>query len=305
MAIITNPINTNGVSAVPGADNRSLGLKLYQNEMLTFYNAKNVALNLVRKKTITSGTVAQFMVSGKSNASTTHTPGAQVVSGTIKMDERTVIIKDRKVVAHSLDKLDEKLSQVDIRSELVKQSVETLSNEIDLELFTLIETAVSTAGVSDQSTGSTSTMTGFNALTDAEAKGDAIVEGMFALNSEFNKKNIPSEDRVFVTSSDNYSYIVQSRKAIDKDYSNGNGGIDSGTVMKIAGVSIIFSNNLPTTANLQGLMFHKNAVCIATAMDITTEMNYDFNTLSDLLTSYVAYGTDVLDPGCAGALISS
>lgn len=242
---------------------------------------------------------------------TTHTPGTDVAAKVLKVDERTITITDRIYFSHFVDKLDLKLAQYDIRSELAKQSAEALATKIDKEIFLNVAKAVVTAGVADQKTGTSVTVTGYAAATNAEAKGDLMVEGLFEINSQFNAKDVPMEGRVLVTTPAVYAQIVQSQKAVNRDFTNGNGGIDSGTVLNIAGTPIMWSNHLPIgdatydpTSKLLGLFFQKDCVGVVKAMDITAEANYIPEKLGDLLTAYYALGMDVLRPVSAGQLVS-
>jgi len=305
--IVTNPINTDGVSAVPGASNRALGLKLYTGEVIKEFDRMNIAKGTVKNRMISGGKSAQFIVTGQDadTGTTTHTPGATVVASVMKVDERVITIADRIYFAHFVDDLDLKLSQYDIRGELAKQAAEALATKIDKEIFALIKTAVGTAGVADQAAGTTVTNTTIASASTTEAKGDAIVESIFELNAQFNGKDVPMSGRIFVTTPSNYAAIVQSQKAVNRDFTNGNGGIDTGTVLNIAGTPILWSNHLGLAAGDEGLFYAPGCVGVVTAMDITSEANYIPQELGSLLTSYYALGMGVLRPAEAGLLRSA
>lgn len=235
-------------------------------------------------------------------ATATHTPGADVAATVLKVNERVITITDRVYYSHFVDKLDEKLAQYDLRGELAKQAAEALATKIDKQVASLIYTAATTAGVADQPTGAVITATGYAAATTTEAKGDLVVEALFAANVDMNSKDVPMDGRVFVTTPAVYSYIVQSQKAVNRDFTNGNGGIDTGNVLNIAGTPIKWSNHLPSTtgaAATLGLFFQEGCVGVVKAMDITSESNYLPEKLGDLLTSYYALGMDVLEPAKA------
>lgn len=304
----TNPINTDGASAVPGADNRALGLKLYSGEVIRAFDEKNIGLGLVTTRSISGGKSSQFIVTGKlsdSNAET-HTPGTDVTAKVMKSDERIITITDRVIYSTFVDDLDLTLAQYDIRSELAKQSAEALSTKIDKEIFALMGSAILTAGVADQASASQALNVDF-ANADAKVAGDALVSALFALNADFNAKNVPTDGRNFVTTSANYYNIVQSTNAVNNDYTNGNGGIDSGTVMKVAGTPIVWTNNLPATAAVTGgtapvggFLVRKGVIGVVKAMDVQSESNYIPEKLGSLLTSFYALGMDVLNPAEVG-----
>lgn len=311
--VVTNPVNTGGVSAVPGASNRALGLKLYSNEVITAFTRKNVFLDMVKTRTISGGISSQFIITGQAadTDATTHTPGTDVAAKVLPVAERTITITDRVYYSHFVDKLDEKLAQYDIRGELAKQAAEALSTGVDKQVATLIVQASETAATATQIGGhvvSLGTNAAFAALT-TEQKGDAIVNGLFAANVAFDSADVPMDGRTFVTTPQNYAYIVQSQKAVNRDWTNGNGGIDSGDVLRISGLPIKWSNHMPATDTggdtVIGLVFQEGCVGVVKAMDIVSESNYLPEKLGDLLTSYYALGMGILEPGRACRVVTT
>jgi hypothetical protein len=298
---VTTPINTGNGTAY----SRDLGLKLYSNEVLAAFARKNMFLDKVKTRTISGGISAQFITTGQAadtNAAA-HTPGADVSAQTLAVNEKVITIGQRIYYSHFLDKLDEKLSQFDIRGELAVQTAEALSTKIDKEIASNIMKASETAATNTQIAGhiiDMGTKAAFAALT-TEAKGDALVAALFDANVAFNAADVPMDGREFVTTPANYAAIVQSQKAVNRDFTNGNGGIDSGVVLNIAGTPIMWSNHLPTrntanNADILGLFFQTGCVGVVKAMDITSESNYIPEKLGDLLTSYYALGMGVLEP---------
>lgn len=310
--VTTNPVNTDGVSAVPGISNRALGLKLYSGEVIKQFDRTNIARSLVMWSSISGGKSKQFIVTGQDadTDSTTHTPGTDVVAKVMKVDERVISITDRIYFSHFVDDLDLKLSQYDIRGTLAKQAAEALSTKIDKEIFATMGwcadpgTNTSAAPVANQAAATiVDQVDAGNA--SSEAAGNALVGALFDANAEFNGKDVPMEGRVFVTTPVNYYKIVQSTRAVDKDYTNGNGGIDMGTVMKIAGTPIIWTNHLPatvtagatpTTSTVDGYLIREGVMGVVSAMDVQSEANYIPEKLGSLLTSYYALGMGILNP---------
>lgn len=145
----------------------------------------------------------------------------------------------------------------------------------------------------------------------AEAKGDALLAAIFEANTLLKQKDVMGEP-VFVTTPANYNYLVQGGKGIDKDYTNGNGGLDTGNIIKIAGIKIVWSNHLPvatsvdvggTNKHLQGLLFTPECVGIVKLMDVTTEVDKLPTRIGeDLIKSYFWQGMGVLNPSCACAI---
>jgi len=123
---------------------------------------------------------------------------------------------------------------------------------------------------------------------------------------------------VFITTPENYFKLVQSGKAVNRFFTGGNGGIDTGKVFTIAGVPILWSNHLPASYsadlnndgtaedyNVEGLFFTPDAYGVVKLMDITSESHYIPQKLGYLLTSYYALGMGVLNPGASGVILSS
>jgi hypothetical protein len=148
-----------------------------------------------------------------------------------------------------------------------------------------------------QQPASTVVATGYDAAVSAQEKGDAIVEALFEGKAELNRKNVTMEPAVIVDPQDYYN-IVQSTRGVNADYTNNNGGIDTGKIRMVAGFQLGWTNHLDKTTNtkLIALMFTKDVAGVVKAMDIQSEANYDFRRLGWQLTSYYALGMGALNP---------
>ena len=139
------------------------------------------------------------------------------------------------------------------------------------------------------------TTTGANA-TD----GDKILAALFDAQTTMDEADIPG-DRTVVMSPKNYNRLVQSG-AVHKDMTSGNGGIDSGKIMQVAGHAISVSNNVGTN---DIYMFTQNAVGVVKLLDIKSEVNYVPEKLGDLMTSSYAMGFGILNNGCVVKMTTS
>lgn len=305
--LTTNPINTNGVSAVPGKDNRDLGLKVYVNELYSAFTAATIGLSLVTKKTVNAPYAQFYLADTFTDADVSvHTPGTKVTGKVQKFGEVKIDVEDLWTIATSVHKLDEKLSHIDQRTEMAKARGNALAQKLDKTVFATIDKAVFTAipGVGQQAS-SVVVNTAIASATSGEAKGDALVDGIFDLSTEFDNKNVPEMGRIFITTPANYNALVRSQKAVNRDFTNGNGGIDEGTVFKIAGIVILKSTNLPGTANVEGYLTTARTVALAMAIEPTSEAEKDIKTQSWDFVDSMAYGIGVLDTTTAGALKSA
>ena len=212
----------------------------------------------------------------------THVRGEEVINKVLANDEVTITVSTRYVHSHFLDTLDEKLAQYEVRGELAFQSGQVLATKIDKDVFKMIGNDVpAMTPLPGQKAAGTVVATGYAAATDAET----------------NAKNVTMEPTVMVAPEDYYN-IVQSTRGVNADWTNGNGGIDSGTVRQIAGFSIGWTNHLDkvTNATLIALVYTPDVAGVVKAMDIQSESNYDFRRLGYQLTSFYALGMAPLNP---------
>jgi len=279
---------------------RDTALKLYTGEVIKAFREKNIGLGLIKNREISGGKTAQFIVTGKADEADiqTHARGEEVVSTILANDEVTITVSTRFVHSHFLDTLDEKLAQYEVRGELAFQSGEVLATKIDKEVFQLVGNDVpAMTPLPGQLAASTIVATGYAAATTAQDKGDVIVASLFEARGVLHTKNVSMEPSVIVAPEDYYN-VVQSTRGVNADYTNGNGGIDTGKVRQIAGFSLGWTNHLDKTTNsaLIALMFTKDVAGVVKAMDIQSEANYDFRRLGFQLTSFYALGMGPLNP---------
>ena len=292
-------------------DRKASFLKVFSGEVLTAFERMNIGLNLVKTRTLTSGKSAQFPVIGQAADTdvAAHTPGADVSTNVIKFNEKVITIDSRYYYSQFVDDYEDKMSHFEYRGELANQAAEAISTKIDKAIFQGVNDSVAVSPVADQKAGTTVTNTAIHGGATAEARGDAMVDAIFDANAAFNANDIPMEGRVCVTRPENYYEIVRSQKAVNRDYTNGNGGIDSGTVLNIAGTPILWSNHLPafvlTTNQLEALFFTPDCYGVVKFMDITSEANYLPEKLGTLMTSYYALGMGTLNPGAACKIMSA
>lgn len=303
---ITNALNTDGVSAVPGKDNRANGIELYSGMMLTAFDEKNIGRGLVTTKHISKGISYQFMVAGSfvDTDVKVHTPGEDLDTTVLKYDKIQIKVDDKLYISSLVDDLDEKLSHFDERASLAKERSSVMSIKMDKRIFSEFATAITTTPKPGQKAASVVVKTEIATAATESEKGDAILEGIFALKSELRKKDV-TEELTFVMDEDNYYRLNLSQKGVNRDYTNSNGGVDSGEVLMIAGVKIVTTNHLPTTIeNTVGYMTTPATIGLVIAMDLKSESNFVAMKDSYLLTDKMAYGIGVLNPTTIGILKS-
>jgi len=315
MALTVNNIgNNSGTRGVPtDMDN---AMEIYYGSVLTAFERKNVFLDLVTTKSIDSGSSVSIPVIGQgSDADTnTHVPGTELTMSAIPVKERIINIDALEYFALAVDKFEEKVLHFETRGELAKQAGEALATKIDKAVANALRLAAETSGTiggaAVQADGTEVNNDAIGAGATPEAKGDAMIEAVFAAVAAMEGKDVSGE-KVLVVDPLHYSYLAQS-KAVNKDITSGdNGGINKGTVMEVAGIRIYKSNHVGTgtamtsTKLLKGLIFSSEAVAVAKLMDVTSEVNYIPEQLATLMTTYFSYGMGVLKPAAACAITST
>ena len=309
MSITANPFT----SIEGGADRKALNLKVYSGEVLYAFDKKNIGLDLVKVRTIENGKSSQFVVTGNisDSAVQTHNPGDDVSTTNMKDNERVILIEDLQYVSTFVDNYEEKMAHFEIRGELAKRAGEALAVKIDKQVFKTVLDATQSVGVAAQPDGyEINNDTIANGAT-AEEKGDAIIDTIFAAKAHLESNDVTGEP-IFVTDPINYYNLVQSAKAVNRDFNGGdNGSIAKGNVIEIAGIKVVMSNQFGkdtavdvggTNKKLQGLMFTSDAVGVVKLMDISSEANYIPEKLGTLMTSTYALGMGILNPGSSVAI---
>jgi hypothetical protein len=289
-------------------DTRAKYLTLFTGEVLKSFMIANIALSTVRTRTISGGKTAQFIVTGNKydGASNVHTPGNDITTTALATNEVLITVTDRYYEASFLDDLDIALSQYDVRSELAVSHGNKISNDIDKAIFKGIFASRLVAPKAGQ-TASGSITVDVSHATTAEAKGDLLVSALFEAQTILKDNSVDTTNATFVTSPRAMYQLVQSSKAVNRDFNDtgANGSIASGTVMKIAGISLKETVNLPafladgtTPSKLIGMLYTPEVFGVVKAIDIKSETDRQVQKLGELLVSYYALGMGTLNPSC-------
>lgn len=295
-------------------DARAKFLKLFSGQVMTAFAKKNIAMNLVTVKTISGVKTSQFIVTGRISEDSVaeHVAGAEIATIAFETNERTITIGQPFYVAALLSKFEEVLSQFDDRSIIAEQQAEALATKIDKTIFRGIYDTRLVAPMAGQ-TAAVSVDVDFGVLAAPSDKGDLLVAAAFDAQAALDANDVTAEGRVFVTKPVYYYNIVQSQKAINRDFNvMDNGSIGSGRVLNVAGLKIIQTNHLPvleadgtTATKLIGMVFTKDVYGVLKSVDVTSEANYDPNRLGTILTSYYAIGYGSLNPSVLACIFDA
>ena len=300
------------LAAANATQSNALFLKIFAGEVLTAFDETNVMKDLHVARTIASGKSASFPVTGKANAAY-HTVGTPLL-GTqqIAHNEIVVNIDDVLIADTFIANIDEAKNHYDVRAEYSRLLGMALSKQFDIRCLQLaVLAARSSATVSGGNGGS--------AITDADAKtnGASLAASIFEAAKVMDEKDVPENDRVAIVKPAQYYNLVQTTDVINRDF-GGAGVYADGTVLRVAGIQIVKSNNVPS-ANISAIagenntyhgnfsttaavVMQKQALGTVKLMDLAVERTSgDFEVMyqGTLMAAKYAMGHGILRPECS------
>ena len=304
----------NAASSPNYAQANALFLKVFAGEVLTAFEENNVMQNLHTSRTISSGKSAQFPVTGKANAAY-HTPGTPLLgTQAIKHNEVVVNIDDMLVADTFIANIDEAKNHYDVRAEYSRLLGMALAKKFDQQTMQVgLLAARASATITGGNGGTTlTTGAGSGAITGAQ-----LAAAIFDAAKAMDEKDVPENERVAIVKPEEYYKLVQETNVINRDW-GGAGVYADGTVLRVAGVQIVKSNNLPQASisaatgenntyngdftNVKALVMQKQAIGTVKLMDLAVERTSgDFEVMyqGTLMAAKYAMGHGILRPECA------
>ena len=298
--------------AAGAGDQNALFLKLFSGETLTAFETVNTALDRTMVRTIANGKSATFPVFGKASAAY-HAAGTELTGSSITGNERIISIQDLLVSHVFIASIEEAKSSWEVRSIYAKEIGIALANQMDKHLYQMLVKNARESAASPQAAGQTITDADFN------TNGASAAASIYAAARYLDEANVPAEDRYAAVSPQAYYSMVSDTSAavINRDF-GGSGSYADGKVLKIAGIEIVKTNQLPS-ANITtgvgvgsivgsggglggnfsttvGCVWHKSAVGTVKLLDLSTEMEYSARHQGTLLVAKYAAGHGVLRP---------
>ncbi len=308
-----------GLVEATGTGYDALFLKVFSGEVMASFNANTVMKERVRTRNISSGKSAQFPAVGKSAASY-HSPGAEIVGTAIKHNEKVITIDDLLISHAFIANIDDAKNHYDVRSEYSTQLGQALAQTYDRNLLSMAikDCATPPTAIADQGTSEEILQSGtLNMGTAADVT--TFVGQIYSAAQKLDEKNVPREDRfVFVTPAAYYG-IVQNDKIVNRDFGGNNGVYSDGTVINVAGMQVVMTNNLAlnhpsvttdTSASKYGVnasdylavVMQKQALGTVELLSIASESEYDIRRQGTLMVSKMAVGHGTLRPECMVAI---
>ena len=341
-----------------GAGNDQLFLKKFSGEILQTFEESNIFKPLHTIRTIESGKSAQFPVTGIATANY-HTPGENIASNglvgaggylsDIGKTEKIITIDKMLVASTFLANIDDVKNHYDIRSVYANELGKALAVRFDTALAKVfIGAARSSAIITGGNAGGRLDVANndFSAPdsvgTPAATTGADLVAAFFTAAQKLDENDVPSDGRFCVLRPSEYYKLITGAdssnsfsltSAVNADI-GGQGGLATGSIPQIAGISIFKSNHIPSTdlssasgtnsgdadanndvfaatdgydadfRNSLGIVSHSAAVGTVKLLDLATESEYQIERQGTLFVAKYAMGHGILRPECAIELVS-
>jgi hypothetical protein len=341
--------------------NNEMFLKVFSGEVLQAFETATVMKPLHTVRTISSGKSAQFPLTGIASAKY-HTPGQDIMTegnyiSAIRHAEKVINIDDLLIATTFIDKLDEAKNHYDVRSIYSTELGRALARTMDRNL---IGVALNTAGAWTAAAGAErpATVTGLFGSTlisnndlgvpgagpaagdiaNTSAAATAFVTEMFNMAAEFDRRNVPAEERYVILTPASYYRIVNSaagKDLINRDYNpDPSNSFVNAQIASVAGFRMIRSNiakevfgqtitavgteGTGTGANaatpghrnlysgvftrVKALCFQRQAFGTVKLLDLAMESEYEIRLQGHLMVAKYAMGHGSLRHECAGVL---
>lgn len=292
---------------------------VFSGEVMTAFEETNVFEGLHMTRSIPNGKSASFPATWKLDARY-HVPGTPILgSQKLEIAERIIKIDDVLLSDAFIYDLDDAMAHYDVRQIHSVELGRALAREYDERVAQVTINAARASGTTTTSPGGT-TLTNSAAKTDGE-----ILAGMiFNAAQVLDEKDVPDMGRYVAVKPAQYYLMAQTTKVLNRDW-GGAGVYADGTVLKVAGVHFVKTNNLPTTnisasiageqndytgnfTTTAGVVFTNQAVGTVKLMDMSTEMSgSDFHLMyhGTLMKVSYALGHGILRPECAVELATA
>ena len=297
------------------AGDNALFLQVFAGEVLTAFRKATIFEALHSVRTISSGKSASFPIIGL-NSAAYHTPGTMMTGTQMKHAEAVIKIDDKLVSNVFVADIDEAKNHYDVRAPYSTEMGNALAYTFDKNVAAVIAKAArTTTNFNTDLPGGTRIK--IVAASKSAITGAQLAAALFSAATQMDVNNLPENDRYCVLAPAEYYKLVQSTDVINRDW-GGAGAYADGTVLRVAGITILKSNHLPTTnrttttgeqndytgnfTDCVALTFNKQAAGTVKLMDLKMEQTgSDVHALwqGTFMVASMALGTGVLRPDCA------
>ncbi|BDY05395.1 hypothetical protein [Ferrimonas sp. YFM] len=317
---------------------RALFLKKFAGEVLTQFRPNCLGLQLTRVRNITEGRAATFPLIGRTGAKY-HKPGQLVQGDKIPQTEITVTIDDFAISPVFISEIDEAMNHYEVRSQYTKECSDALAELVDRNIFRMVAKVGLVGNRAEADTAGAVTLPDdtfvapFTLGAGKELDGNSLVDALYKVRTRFRRANMTHEI-VAVFAPEQFEALVNvSGKAgnmawINRDFTDSTQSTEAGS-MKIAGITIYESNNLPKSnesagindpeplasesgrtaayrgdySRIVGLVFAKDCVATVKLKDIAIVHEDEPLRLGHTIMAKMAVGHNILRHQCACAIL--
>ena len=315
-------------------DDRALFLKLGAAEVLDAFERTTVFKGKTRERNIKGGKSVAFPITGKM-AARYHSPGVPILgegNNPSDLNERLIELDGLMIADAAVAEIDELMAYYDVRQIYTTELGRALAYEYDKRVARILFAAASNvteplnkAGNAGRICAGKTLSAGYAAATN-QAKGDELVDAIFAARVNFDQKDVPVDRMYAVFSPEDYYYLTQSSRAINADFNGGggNGTIASGKTLQVAGIPILMSNHVTQAAytnvtgdkntdyqqdlsKCRGLIFNKEAAGVVTLMSPSLQItsgDWNVQMQATLMVARQAIGMGVLRSEAAYKIVT-
>lgn len=341
MAQIGQKIGANqGTASTDANDLLANFLKVYGGEVLTAFARMTKTLDKVMTRTIANGKSASFPVMGRTTARYLK-QGQSLDDGRkdIKHSEKVINIDGLLTTDVLIYDIEDAMNHYDVRAEYSAQMGEALALAADSANFSEMAKLVNSRGTAKDETIvglGRSPLAVISSDTDTKEKGIQIIEALTLMRAAFTRNFVPSGDRTFYTSPEDYSAILS---ALMPNAANYSALIDpeTGNIRNVMGFEVVetplmtingqiidnpsdtFGDNhiFPATGatdgaagsftvganNVVGLAVHRSAVATLKLKDMALERARRPEYQADQIIAKYAMGHGGLRPEAVGAVV--
>lgn len=243
---------------------------------------------------------AQFPKVWKATAEM-HTPGNLITGTAIEHAERVIAIDGLLIAPIFIANIDEAMNHYDVRQIYSAEAGRVLAERFDRNVMQeiLLGSAASSQFSDATVAGTIITDEDFDSGTLA-TQAEALAEGLFTAAKDLDEEDVPEDGRYAAFPPSYYYALVQSSKAINKDF-GGRGSYAGGKVLEIAGISVLKSNNVPVTnintgehqvdaSHKCGICWGRQAAGTVKLLDLKIESEYDITRQGTWIVAKYAVG---------------
>jgi hypothetical protein len=315
--LATNPatVMTRTGHANSTGSSTALMLTVYAGEVLTAFEQASVTMDKHVIRSISSGVSVQFPLVWKAPTPTyayvsgvATAAGVELVGSAINKNQKLISIDGLMISDFFVNNLDEAMSHFEVRSIYAKEAGVALGSQWDRNVLQQgVKGARSAALVSGGDGGSVLTNSSYG------TSGSTLGSGLFDAAEQLDENNIPENDRYMFIRPAQYYLMAETTSLINRDW-GGSGVYSEGEVMKVAGIHIVKTNNLPITTisdssgvtehegtfnTTKALVMHKSAVATVKLLNLAVETEYQIKNQGWIIVAKYAMGHGFIRPeGC-------